>query len=328
MVFGKEHAGEWLAKTPIAFIGTISDVVRDSSTRSIPPIDSYKLRFQNVRTLRGSIVGTEFDYQQRGRTGSCLLRIIQNVDGLDAIGGEEEVREPLSGSTYLACTNDGAQVKALVELDNNTIEYLLQASKLPLGWYRNSSGQLESPWQYSHAKHVKWYNNERFATFEKCSKSGRPLLTTTDDISFSCEPVKSTHTKQYQNPDGDGVFKLTVTNNSNQPVEVSALLRDSRSKKILWEESIFVITDSGNHFFPAHGHANDVEPTVLQPHETISANLDTLTLHGISWPQGGWRLRLKFCLGNKASEGNYYYFTDHHEPIRKKAEKKKTAIVD
>ncbi|CAF4461472.1 unnamed protein product, partial [Adineta steineri] len=56
--------------------------------------------------------------------------------------------------------------------------------------------------------------------------------------------------------------------------------------------------------------------------------LDTLTLHGLSWPAGGWRLNLTFCLGDKATEGNYYYFTNHHEPLRKKAEKKKTAIID
>jgi hypothetical protein len=217
---------------------------------------------------------------------------------------------------------------------------------MPLGWSKQSNGQYESPWQHSHEKHIKWHDNQRFASNEKCAKSGRPLLITTDDISLSCEPIKAAHTKEYQNPDGDGmyeissifflyfsvlligVFKLTVTNNSNQPVEIPALLRDARSKKVLWEESVFVITDAGNHFFPGHGQARDVEPIVLEPHESVSIKLDTLTLHGLSWPQGGWRLKLRFCLGDKATEGNFYYFTDHHEQLRKKAEKKKTAIVD
>lgn len=124
------------------------------------------------------------------------------------------------------------------------------------------------------------------------------------------------------------MFKLTVTNNSNRPVEIPALVCDSRSKKILWEESVFVITDAGNHFFPGQGQARDVEPAVLEPHQSASVQLDTLTLHGLSWPQGGWRLNLRFCLGDKAIESSYYYFTDHHEPLRKKAEKKKTAVVD
>ncbi|UJR37564.1 hypothetical protein I4U23_030265 [Adineta vaga] len=331
MVFSKEHAIECLAKTPIAFIGTITDVILGLSTRSMPPIDHYKLRFQNIRSLRGSINGTEFDYQQRGSNGQGMLRIIQNPDGSETIANdtqEKEVREPTSGLTYLACISDGQFISTLVELDNNTIEQLLQSSQMPLGWNKQSNGQMESPWQHSHAKHAKWYNNQRFAGCEKCFKTGRPLLITHEDISFSCEPVKALQTKEYQNPDGDGVFQLTVTNKSNRPVEIPALLRDIRSKKILWEESIFVITDAGNHFFPGHGHAHDVESTILEPHESVSTKLDTLTLHGLSWPQGGWRLKLRFCLGDKATEGNYYYFTDHHEPIRKKAEKKKTALVD
>ena len=125
-----------------------------------------------------------------------------------------------------------------------------------------------------------------------------------------------------------GVLKLTVTNNSSQPVEIPALLRDGHSKKILWEESVFIISDSGNHFFPGHGHARDAEAAVLEPHESVSVKLDTLTLHGVAWPQGGRRLELRFALGDKAVEGNYYYFSDHHDSLRKKAEKKKTAIVD
>ena len=124
-----------------------------------------------------------------------------------------------------------------------------------------------------------------------------------------------------------GVFKLTVTNNSNHSIEVPALLRDTYSKNILWEDSVFVITDAGNHFFPGHGQAHKVESTLLKPYESISIKLDTLTLHGLSWPQGGWRLHLRFCLGDKATEGNYYYFTNHHEPLRKQSEKKTTAVV-
>jgi hypothetical protein len=119
-----------------------------------------------------------------------------------------------------------------------------------------------------------------------------------------------------------------VTNNSNRRVEVPALLVDSRSKKILWEECVFVITDAGNHFFPGHGQARDVEPIIMEPHSSQSVKLDTLTLHGLAWPEGGWRLMLRFCLGDKAIESSYYYFTDHHEPLRKKAQKKKTGIAE
>lgn len=323
MVFSKEQALAHLSKTPIAFIGTITDVIPGISTRSLPPINHYKLRLENIRCLRGSVAGNEFSYQQRGTSvGRHNLRL--NTDNQI----EDEVKEPLVDGTYLACSSDSQHINTLVELDSNTIEELLQSSKIPLGWKKQSNGKYESPWQDSHAKKVKWYDHQRFAGNEKCAKTGRPLLITPDDITLSCQPVPATHTNEYQNPDGDGIFKLTVTNNSSHPIEIPALLRESHSKKILWEESIFVITDAGNHFFPGHGQARDVEPVILEPEQSVSVQLDTLTLRGLDWPQGGWRLHLKFCLGDKGVEGNYYYFTNYHEPLRKKSKKKKTAIVD
>lgn len=321
MVFGKEQALAHLSKTPIAFIGTIIKVIPGISTRSLPPINHYKLRLENIRCLRGSVAGSEFSYRQHGAYSG-------HRDLLEAEEEEEVHKEPTIGVTYLACSSDVQHINTLVELDNNTIEQLLQSIKIPLGWNQKSNGKYESPWQYSHTKKVKWYNHQRFADSDKCVKTGRPLLITPDSITLSCQPVPAIHTNEYQNPDGDGVFKLIVTNNSNHPVEIPALLRDSHSKKILWEESIFVITDTGNHFFPGHGQARDVEPVELEPEQSVSVQLDTLTLHGLAWPQGGWRLHLRFCLGDKAVEGNYYYFTNHHESIRKKSAKKKTAIVD
>lgn len=347
MVLGKEQALAHLAQTPIAFLGTVTDVIPGISTRSMPPINHYRLRFQHIRPLRGSVSASEFSYQQQG-AGLLRPNLLLNLAGSAASWNnqtEEETKEPTVGVTYLACSSDGQHINTLVELDDNTIEKLLQSSKIPIGWSQQPNGRYESPWQHAHTKKVKWYDHQRFAGNEKCAKSGRPLLLTTDDITLSCEPVHAAHTKEYQNPDGDGmkecfssffvficpisgIFKLTVTNNSNHPVEIPALVCDSHSRKILWEESVFVITDAGNHFFPAHGQARDVAPVVLQPHESVSAQLDTLTLHGLSWPQGGWRIELRFCLGDKAVEGNYYYFTDHHDPIRKKSAKKKTAMVD
>jgi len=208
MVFGKEQALECLAKTPIAFIGTITDVIPGISTRSIPPINHYKLRLKNIRSLRGSVSATEFSYHQHG-AGLFHQNIIQNPAGSETILDREQVKEPTTGLTYLACSSDGQHINTLVELDNNTIEQLLQSSKMPLGWNKNSNGQYESPWQYSHATHIKWHDNPRFASSEKCVKSGRPLLITTDDISLSCEPVKAVHTKEYQNPDGDGMYEIS-----------------------------------------------------------------------------------------------------------------------
>ncbi len=132
MVFGKEQALEWLAKTPIAFIGTITDVIPGISTRSIPPINHYKLRLKNIRSLRGSVSATEFGYHQRG--AGLIRQNILNPDGSQTTLDEEQVKEPTVGLTYLACSSDGQHINTLVELDNNTIEQLMNSSKIPLGW--------------------------------------------------------------------------------------------------------------------------------------------------------------------------------------------------
>lgn len=215
MVLAKEKALEYLAKTPIAFIGTITNVIPGISTRSIPPINHYKLTMENIQPLRGSVLATEFSYHQHGASHVVPPRI-HNSDSSDTVLNQEHLekekeKEPAPGLIYLACSSDGQHINTLVELDNTTREELLKSSKIPLGWHKQPNGQYESPWQHSHAKHVKWYDNQRFANTEKCLKSGRPLLVTTDDISIACEPVKSAHIKEYQNPQGDGMFDLLST---------------------------------------------------------------------------------------------------------------------
>jgi hypothetical protein len=200
-----------LAKAPIAFIGTITDVIPGISTRSMPPTNHYKLKLQNIRPLRGSVTATEFSYHQTG-AGGFHRQIIRNPDGSNRIsdaGQEEQVKEPTGGVTYLACSSDGQHINSLVELDNNTIAELLQSAKIPLGWNKQSNGQYESPWQHSHAKNVKWHDNQRFANSQKCVKSGRPLLITSDNISLSCEPVHTGPIKEFKNPEGDGMYPIS-----------------------------------------------------------------------------------------------------------------------
>ena len=206
MVFGKEHATELLSKTPIAFVGTMVQVTPGMSTRSMPPINHYKLRFEHIRALRGSAAATEFGYHQHG-AGFLLHESVQNADGSESAidrGHEQHVKEPIVGTTYLACSTDGHHIDSLAELDNHTVDQLLNSSQLPLGWSKQANGHYDSPWQHAHTKHAKWYDHPRFARAERCAASGRPLLMTANEISLSCEPVPPAHIKEFQNPNGDG----------------------------------------------------------------------------------------------------------------------------
>jgi hypothetical protein len=197
MVFEKEQALECLSKTPIAFIGKMTEVIPGISTRSMPPTNHYKLRFQQIQHVRGTVSATEFSYHQRG---AGLL------DRENNHGHGHTTKEPTVGMIYLACSSDGQHINSLVELDNHMIEQILHSSAVPLGWNKLSNGRLESPWQHSHAKHAKWYDHPRYGGIEKCAVTGRPVLVTTDDISLACEPVPPVHLKEYQNPDGDGMI--------------------------------------------------------------------------------------------------------------------------
>ena len=55
---------------------------------------------------------------------------------------------------------------------------------------------------------------------------------------MSAEPVPPVKEIKWTNPDGDGEYKITVTNTTDQPIEVPALLSDG--DKILWKESLVI----------------------------------------------------------------------------------------
>lgn len=329
-MLSKEQAFESLSRATMAFVGVIEQVTPGISTRSMPPIQHYQIKFKNIQPLRGSQFGTEqFHYQQHGAglMGRAPVPIIQGIAQAGSANEFQQVKYPTEGVQYLACLQSESNIDVLVELDPEMMNQLIHSAKLPLGWQKESNGNLVSPWQASTVKQASWCQQTNYNSVEKCSKTGRPMLLANQNITFTCEPVHTSEVNEFKNPNGDGVFKLTVVNNTNNDIEVPALLRDSQSKTILWEDSIFVRTSAGNHFFPGQGQAKQVEPTVLKPQQTVSIKLDTLTLRDLQWPQGGWRLKLQFCLGDQGADGSFYYFTDHHDPIRQAAERKTTAIV-
>ena len=101
----------------------------------------------------------------------------------------------------------------------------------------------------------------------------------------------------------------------DKPVAVPALL--SAGGKILWEESLVILCQDKAYACPgAKGVSGKVEPTTLAPHQAASTTVNVLLLQGPEWPQGGYRIEFRFCLGEKSRTQSLYYMTKHHGKLR------------
>lgn len=191
------------------------------------------------------------------------------------------------------------------------IEQARLATSFPLGW-TIADGKLTSPW----AAVGKPGKVEGLA----CSVTGRPVLLA-GQVRFDVESVAPPKRFEFKNPDGDGEYKLTVKNDTDEEVEVPALLTDG--KTIRWDESILIRVD--NKTYPVPGSTGDVsglKAVVLKPGEAVSGTLHALTLVGPSWPRGGSRVEFQFCLAERSNTQSFYYFSNHHDPIREAVQKK------
>ena len=54
----------------------------------------------------------------------------------------------------------------------------------------------------------------------------------------------------------------------------------------------------------------------LKAGESISGTVNALRLEGPEWPRGGYRIEFLLCLGEKASNQSFYYYSKHHDAVR------------
>jgi hypothetical protein len=117
------------------------------------------------------------------------------------------------------------------------------------------------------------------------------------------------------NPDGDGEYRLTVTNTTDKPLAVPALLTDG--KEILWDNSVVIRCQDKTYTLPGYRkNVSKLEPVMLKPGEHVSGVVNILSLDGPQWPQGGYRIGFQFCLGEKSVSHEFYYMTKHHGKLR------------
>jgi hypothetical protein len=195
--------------------------------------------------------------------------------------------------------------------DKEQLAQIEAACALPLGW-RMEGGKPVSPW--AALGKTAWGGDAAGAALV-CGKSGRPALMMGPGVSLQVEHVPPAKDIQWTNPDGDGEYKITVTNTTDKPVTVPALLSDG--KNLLWENSLVILCQGKPYVCPGFREdAGKLQPAALKPGESVSGVVNALRLDGPEWPRGGYRIEFQICLGEKSQTKSFYYMSRHHDPIR------------
>jgi hypothetical protein len=223
------------------------------------------------------------------------------------------------GESYIVAGHYDTRVERFVAdtVLPGTPENLLQArcaAMLPIGWTA-ADGDLSSPFES-----MKWPEGVIDADVPTDTTTGRPALLVPEGVTLTAEKVPPVEDVKWSNPDGDGEYTLTVTNTTDQPVEVPALLSDEDGT-ILWSESLVILVKdtSGLRPQPAPGATmmkGVPQATIIPAGESVSTVVNTFLLQDVEWPQGGYRVEFTFCLGQHGVMKSFYYKTDHHGPIR------------
>jgi len=293
-----ETFNQW-GQAQIVFVGKLTQVDAGPVGRSFPPMYTHKLHFTVEKALRGSLAADE------KVTLSHVARqhaVPTFPDGKVCLVAASRARGSL-------------RAERIVEAEESLVTRVQQVMSIPLGWLI-TAGKLVSPW--AKLGSAAWPADAPTSGLMTCSKTGRPALLAGPAIQLDVEPVPPAKSIKWTNPDGDGEYKITVTNPSDTAILVPALLFDG--KEILWKESLVILCQDRAYMIPgAKGVAKATNPTTLQPGQSVSTVVNALALTGPEWPRGGYRIEFQFCLGEKSATHSFYYMSRHHDALRDKA---------
>ncbi len=202
--------------------------------------------------------------------------------------------------------------------DEAKIKQITATCRLPLGWKVDKEDNATSPW--ASLGKAGWDSEKNPAPVDTpvCSKTGRPALMAGSEVEFTVAKVPPPVNIKWTNPDGDGLYRVTVTNPTDHPIEVPALL--TVDGKILWNESLVIECQKKYYTIPGSRLVSEkVKPLTLAPGESKSTVINTFLLDGPQWPRGGYRLNFVFCLGEKSVTKSFYYLSRHHDKVRAKS---------
>lgn len=133
-------------------------------------------------------------------------------------------------------------------------------------------------------------------------------------VVFTVEQIKSKNEKKYQNPYGDGLFKVTLENTTHDTVKIPAVLNEDGS--INWEKSVSIICEDR-----VVNAAEETSSFKLAPKSKVVGEINTLKLNGINWPNGGSRIYFVFNMNGEKAYNFFYYYSAIHDAMRKAQEK-------
>lgn len=136
-----------------------------------------------------------------------------------------------------------------------------------------------------------------------------------DTIRMSFDPVTDVpavppNKSWRNNPDGDGEAILSLKNTGSEPVTLPVY----GSNPADW-----LLISVGESIHTLRGQSESLPPaTVLKPGEKVEFRVNFFAIDGEAvWPNGGYRVPIRAILGGQVAVIDFYYYTSHHEPIRK-----------
>jgi hypothetical protein len=290
----KPQPVKWNEKQ-VVITGTITNIKQGPTARSLPPIYNNTLTIKIDGVLRGG------------------LKVGNHLQAHHSARQMEKPKYP-KGKVVVALSNvrGGHRVEGLESIDGKKLAAIKLACELPMGWV-HAKGKFTSPWAAQKGR--AWPKSQKVDAKHFCSVTGRPVLMVGSEVVYQVEKVPPIKAIKWTNPDGDGQYKITITNPTKKPVTVEALR--TVGKRILWKESMVILCQDKTYTVPGSvGLLRPTQSLVLKPGQTISTVLNALELNGPTWPRGGYRIEFKFCLGEKSSTQSFYYMSRHHDVIR------------
>ena len=285
----------------VVFIGKLDNAIAGPVARSLPPIYSHKLQFTVEKVLRGN--------QKPNKP-------------IEVSHSARQLRPPVfpvGDLCLVAATRSRGGLKAhlVLKASDERIKAVTAACSLPLGWSFENDKPV-SPW--AGLGENAWSAESEAKSDFVCSETGRPALMVGSAAKYSVEKVPPRQEIKWTNPDGDGEFRVTVSNPTNKPIEIPALL--TVDGKVLWDESLVILCQNKVYPIPgAVGVSGNVKPAVLGPGKSLSHVVNALSISGPEWPKGGYRIDFRICLGEKSQTMSFYYRSKHHDAIRDASQK-------